>query len=109
MVLLSPGYSYREVLLRPQYDAWWHVQELNPGDTIRFRYQDDAAERTVVVVRRVSNKSAGMADETEFYIASSLEVAETQHSNPENVECITFATDGNAYLDGRPITVELSR
>ena len=83
--------------------------EIKVGQRFTFKIlsDDPAPERQAVVTRVLSNREEGFGPEVEFFFSYWVEA----HGLPETEVPATLVfergTDGNAYLDGRMVSITM--
>src|SRR5579863_1382350 len=79
------------------------------GQRFAFKSLSDEAtrERQAVVTRVLSNREEGFGPEVGFYIANWVEADEVPESKPPTGLVFGRGTDGNVYLDGRAVSIDL--
>jgi len=66
-----------------------------------------AQERQAVVTRVLSNSEEGLGPEVEFYFAYWVEAYELPETEAPTTLVFERGIDGNAYLDGRQVSITL--
>jgi hypothetical protein len=77
----------------------------------RFKFNvssdDRSQDRQAVVTRVLSNSEEGLGPEVDFYLAYWVEAHEISKTDAPTTLVFERGTDGNAYLDGRPVSITL--
>ena len=83
--------------------------EIKVGQRFKFNIlSDDASqERQAVVTRVLSNSEEGLGPEVEFYFAYWVEAYELPETEAPTTLVFERGIDGNAYLDGRQVSITL--
>ena len=82
--------------------------EIKVGQRFAFNMSDDPSqERQAVVTRLLSNREEGFGPEVDFYQAYWVEAHELPETEAPTTLVFDRATDGNVYLDGRPVRITL--
>ena len=83
--------------------------EIKVGQRLKFNIlSDDASqERQAVVTRVLSNSEEGLGPEVEFYFAYWVEAYELPETEAPTTLVFERGIDGNAYLDGRQVSITL--
>jgi hypothetical protein len=82
--------------------------EIKVGQRFKFILSDNPSqERQAVVTRVLSVKEEGLGPEVDFYLAYWVEAREIPETEAPTTLVFERATDGNAYLDGRMVSITL--
>ena len=83
--------------------------EIRVGQCFKFSILSDnpSEERTAVVTRVLSNGEEGLGPEVEFYFAYWVEAHELPETEVPTTLVFERGTDGNAYLDGRMVSITM--
>ena len=83
--------------------------EIKVGQHFKFNLLSDnpAPERQAVVTRILSNREEGLGAEVEFYFAYWVEACELPEAEVPTMLVFERGTDGNAYPDGRMVSITL--
>ena len=83
--------------------------EIKVGQRFKFKILSDnhAPERLAVVTRVLSDKEEGLGPEVEFYFAYWVEAHELPETEVPTTLVFERGTDGNAYLDGRMVSITM--
>ena len=83
--------------------------EIKVGQHFTFNILSDnpSQEREAVVTRVLSNGEEGLGPEVDFYFAYWVEAYELPKTEAPTTLVFERGTDGNAYLDGRPVSITL--
>jgi hypothetical protein len=82
--------------------------EINVGQRFKFILSDNPSqERQAVVTRVLSDREEGLGPEADFYLAYWVEAHEIPETEVPTTLVFQRATDGNAYLEGRPVSITL--
>jgi len=82
--------------------------EIKIGQRFKFALSDDPSqERQAVVTRVLSNSEEGLGPEVDFYLAYWVEANELPETDAPKPLVFERGTDGNAYLDGRQVSITL--
>ena len=83
--------------------------EIKVGQRFKFNSLADnpSPERQAVVRRVRSNREEGLGPEVDFYLAYWVEAYELPETQSPTTLVFERGTDGNVYLDGRPVTITL--
>ncbi|HET7893240.1 MAG TPA: hypothetical protein VFL34_17050 [Candidatus Sulfotelmatobacter sp.] len=83
--------------------------EIKVGQRFKFKVLSDnsSQERQAVVTRVLSNSEEGMGPEVDFYLAYWVEAHELPETKPPTTLVFERGIDGNAYLDGRVVSLTL--
>ena len=83
--------------------------EIKVGQRFKFNTLSDnpAPERHAVVTRVLSNSEEGFGKEVEFYFAYWVEAHELPETGVPTTLVFERGTDGNAYLDGRMVSITM--
>ena len=77
----------------------------------RFKYEilsaNPSQERHAVVTRVLSNREEGLGPEVDFYFAYWVESHELPETEAPTTLVFERGTDGNAYLDGRMVSITM--
>ena len=77
----------------------------------RFKYNILSAnplqERQAVVTRVLSNREEGLGPEVDFYFSYWVEAHELPETKSPTTLVFERGSDGNVYLDGRPVSITL--
>ena len=81
--------------------------EIKVGQRFKFNLTSDirAPERQAVVTRVLSDSEEGLGPEVEFYFAYWVEAHELPETEAPTTLEFQRGTDGNAYLDGRQVSI----
>ena len=81
--------------------------EIKVGQRFKFNILSDnpAPERQAIVTRVLSNREEGFGPEVEFYFAYWVEAQELPEPEVPTTLVFERGTDGNVYLDGRPVSI----
>ena len=83
--------------------------EIRIGQHFKFSILSDnpARERQAVVTRVFSNREEGLGPEAEFFFAYWVEAYELPETEAPTTFLFERGTDGNAYLNGRVVSITL--
>ena len=83
--------------------------EIKVGQRFKFNILSDnpAPERQAIVTRVLSNREEGFGPEVDFYFAYWVEAQELPEPKVPTTLVFERGTDGNAYLDGRLVSIAL--
>jgi hypothetical protein len=83
--------------------------EIKVGQRFTFSIlsDDPAPERQAIVTRVLSNREEGFGPEVEFFFSYWVEVHELQETEVPTTLVFERGTDGNAYLDGRMVSITM--
>lgn len=83
--------------------------EIKVGQRFKFRILSDnpSPERQAVVTRVLSNTEEGLGPEVDFYLAYWVEADELSETGAPTTLVFERGIDGNAYLDGRVVSITL--
>ena len=83
--------------------------EIKVGQRFKFNILSDnrAEERLATVTRVLSDREEGLGPEVEFYFAYWVEAHELPETEVPTTLVFERGTDGNAYLDGRLVSITL--
>jgi len=83
--------------------------EIKVGQRFKFNIVSDnpAPERQAIVTRVLSNSEEGLGPEVGFYFAYWVEAYELPETEVPTTLVFERGTDGNVYLDGRPVSITL--
>jgi hypothetical protein len=83
--------------------------EIQVGQRFEFKMLSDnpAPERRAIVTRVLSDREEGFGPEVEFYFAYWVEAHELPETEVLTTLVFERGTDGNVYLDGRPVSITL--
>ena len=83
--------------------------EIKVGQRFKFNPSSDdpSQERRAVVTRVLSNSEEGLGPEVGFYFAYWVEACELPETEVPTTLVFERGTDGNAYLDGRVVSITL--
>lgn len=83
--------------------------EIKVGQRFKFKVLSDnsSQERQAVVTRVLSNSEEGMGPEVGFYLAYWVEAHELPETEAPTALVFERGIDGNAYLDGRVVSITL--
>ena len=83
--------------------------EIKVGQRFKFNLSsgNPSTERQAVVTRVLSNREEGLGPEVEFYFAYWVEAHELPETEVLTTLVFERGTDGNVYLDGRPVSLTL--
>lgn len=83
--------------------------EIKVGQRFKFNIVSDtpSREREAVVTRVLSNSEEGLGPEVDFYMAYWVEAYELPETNAPTTLVFERGIDGNAYLDGRVVSITL--
>ena len=83
--------------------------EIKVGQHFNFKIlsDDPSQERQAVVTRVLSNGEEGLGPEVDFYFAYWVEAYELPETEAPTTLVFERGIDGNAYLDGRQVTITL--
>jgi hypothetical protein len=83
--------------------------EIKVGQRFKFELLSDipSQERQAVVTNVFSNKEEGLGPEVDFYFAYWVEAHELPETEAPTTLVFERGNDGNAYLDGRPVSITL--
>ena len=83
--------------------------EIKVGQRFKFNILSDnrAPERMAVVTRVLSDREEGLGPEVDFYLAYWVEAYELPETEAPTTLVFERGNDGNAYLDGRPVSITL--
>ena len=79
------------------------------GQHFNFKIMSDDAsqERHAVVTRVLSNSEQGLGPEVDFYLAYWVEAHELPETEVPTTLVFERGIDGNAYLEGRMVSITL--
>ena len=83
--------------------------EIKVGQRFKFNILSDKSsqERQAVVTRVLSNSEEGLGPEVDFYMAYWVEAQEVPEAEAPTTLVFERGVDGNAYLDGRQVSITL--
>ena len=83
--------------------------EIKVGQRFKFNLLSDNAspERLAVVTRVLSDRENGFGPEVDFYFAYWVEAHELPETEVPTTLVFERGTDGNAYLDGRMVSITM--
>ena len=83
--------------------------EIKVGQRFKFNTLSDnpAPERQAVVTRVLSNTEEGFGPEVDFFFSYWVEAHELPETEVARSLVFERGTDGNAYLDGRMVSITL--
>lgn len=83
--------------------------EIKIGQRFKFNVVFDvhSQEREAVVTRVLSNSEEGLGPEVDFYMAYWVEANELPETEAPTTLVFERGIDGNAYLDGRVVSITL--
>jgi len=83
--------------------------EIKVGQRFKFNTVSDtpSREREAVVTRVLSNSEEGLGPEVDFYMAYWVEANELPETEAPTTLVFERGIDGNAYLDGRVVSITL--
>jgi hypothetical protein len=83
--------------------------EIKVGQRFTFNIlsDDPAPERQAVVTRVLSNREEGFGPEVEFFFSYWVEARELPETAVTTTLVFERGTDGNAYLDGRMVSITM--
>ena len=83
--------------------------EITVGQQFKFTVLSEipAPERQAVVTRVLSNREEGFGPEVDFFFSYWVEAHELPETEVARSLVFERGTDGNAYLDGRMVTITL--
>ena len=83
--------------------------EIKVGQRFKFNILSDnpSQERQAVVTRVLSDKEEGLGPEVDFYFAYWVEAHELPETEVPTTLVFERGTDGNAYLDGRMVSITM--
>jgi len=83
--------------------------EIKVGQHFKFKILSDgpSPERQAIVTRVLSNREEGLGPEADYYLAYWVEAYELPEADPPTTLVFERGIDGNAYLDGRVVTITL--
>ena len=83
--------------------------EIKVGQRFKFNRLSDnpSQERQAVVTRVLSNSEEGLGPEVSFYLAYWVEAYELPETEGRTTLVFERGTDGNAYLNGCPVSITL--
>jgi hypothetical protein len=83
--------------------------EIKIGQRFKFNVVSDvhSQEREAVVTRVLSNSEEGLGPEVDFYMAYWVEANELPETEAPTTLVFERGIDGNAYLDGRVVSITL--
>jgi len=83
--------------------------EIKVGQRFKFNILSDkpSQERQAVVTRVLSNGEEGLGPEVDFYFAYWVEAYEVPETKTPTTLVFERGIDGNAYFDGRQVTITL--
>jgi hypothetical protein len=83
--------------------------EIKIGQRFKFNVVSDvhSQEREAVVTRVLSNSEEGLGPEVDFYMAYWVEANELPETEAPTTLVFERGIDGNAYLDGREVSITL--
>ena len=83
--------------------------EIKIGQRFQFNVLSDnpSQERQAVVTRVLSNREEGLGSEADYYLAYWVEACELPETEAPTTLVFERGIDGNAYLDGRQVSITL--
>lgn len=82
--------------------------EIKVGQRFKFNIADNPTqEREAVVTRVLSNSEEGLGPEVDFYLAYWVEASELPETQAPKTLVFERGVDGNAYLEGRVVSITL--
>ena len=83
--------------------------EIKIGQRFKFNIlsDDPAHERQAVVTRVLSNREEGFGPEVEFFFSYWVEAHELPVTDVPTTLVFERGSDGNAYLDGRVVSITM--
>ena len=82
--------------------------EIKVGQRFKFNIADNPTqEREAVVTRALSNSEEGLGPEVDFYLAYWVEAYELPETQAPKTLVFERGVDGNAYLEGRAVSITL--
>ena len=83
--------------------------DIKVGQRFSFNILSDnpSQERQAVVTRVLSNSEEGLGPEVDFYLAYWVEACELPETEAPKTLVFERGIDGNAYLDGRVVSITL--
>jgi hypothetical protein len=82
--------------------------EIKVGQRFKFILSDNPSqERQAIVTGVLSDREEGLGPEVDFYLAYWVEAHEIPETGAPTTLVFERATDGNAYLDGRMVSITL--
>jgi hypothetical protein len=82
--------------------------EIKVGQRFKLNMSDTASQaREAVVTRVLSNSEEGLGPEVDFYMAYWVEAYELPETEAPTTLVFERGIDGNAYLDGRVVSITL--
>ena len=83
--------------------------EIKVGQRFKFNILSDnpSQERLAVVTRVLSNSEEALGPEVDFYFAYWVEAHELPETGVPTTLVFERGTDGNAYLDGRMVSITM--
>jgi hypothetical protein len=83
--------------------------EIKIGQRFNFTLLSDnpPQERLAVVTRVLSDREQGFGPEVDFYFAYWVEARELPETEAPTTLVFQRGTDGNVYMDGRPVSITL--
>jgi hypothetical protein len=83
--------------------------EIKVGQRFKFNMLSDnrAPDRLAVVTRVLSDREEGLGPEVEYYFAYWVEAHELPETEAPTTLEFQRGTDGNVYLEGRPVSISL--
>ena len=83
--------------------------EIKVGQRFKFKILSDnnSPERQAVVTSVLSNREEGLGPEVDFYFAYWVEAHELPETGVPTTLVFERGTDGNAYLDGRMVSITM--
>ena len=83
--------------------------EIKVGQRFKFNIlsDDPAPERQAVVTRVLSNREEGFGPEVEIFFSYWVEAQELPETEVPTPLVFERGTDGNAYLDGRMVSITM--
>jgi len=83
--------------------------EIKVGQRFTFAIlsDDGSQDRQAIVTRVLSNGEQGMGPEVDYYLAYWVEAQELVETEAGVTLVFERGTDGNAYLDGKPVSITL--
>jgi hypothetical protein len=83
--------------------------EIKVGQRFKFNILSDnsSQERQAVVTRVLSNSEEGLGPEVDYYMAYWVEAYEVPETEAPTTLVFERGVDGNAYLDGRQVSITL--
>ena len=83
--------------------------EIKVGQRFKFNMFSDnpSQDRLAVVTRVLSNREEGFGPEVEFFFSYWVEAHELPETELPTTLVFERGTDGNAYLDGRMVSITM--